>query len=90
MEAHPHIHEFATRGCMTGPEDLRLISLGLSQDLVQVARCLAGLDVTQLKRVLTWLILDHDAFFGELGEPPMSVRELAGWGRLRRWSLSWR
>ncbi|WP_406186189.1 hypothetical protein [Streptomyces sp. NBC_01006] len=48
----------------------------LVQDRVQVATCLAGLDTSQLERVLTWLILDHDALFGALGEPSMSVREL--------------
>ncbi|MFF8447733.1 hypothetical protein ACF06Q_08530 [Streptomyces leeuwenhoekii] len=71
---------------MTEPEDPRLIRAMwqaldltrayLSQDRGQVARCLAGLDITQLERVLAWLILDHDALFDELGEPPMSVREL--------------
>ncbi|CQR61811.1 hypothetical protein [Streptomyces leeuwenhoekii] len=77
---------------MTEPEDPRLIHAMwqaldltrayLSQDRVQVARCLAGLDISQLERVLTWLILDHDALFDELGQPPMLMRELGRMGAL--------
>ncbi|MEU1129544.1 hypothetical protein ABZ383_06705 [Streptomyces sp. NPDC005900] len=77
---------------MTETEDLPLVHAMwraadltrayLSHDRGQVARCLAGLDIPQLERVLTWLILDHDALFGELGEPSMSVRELDGMGAL--------
>ncbi|OSZ59272.1 hypothetical protein OQI_17045 [Streptomyces pharetrae CZA14] len=48
----------------------------LVQDRIQVATCLTGLDTTRLERVLTWLILEHDALFDALGEPSMSVREL--------------
>ncbi|MFE4664537.1 hypothetical protein ACFRI7_11775 [Streptomyces sp. NPDC056716] len=48
----------------------------LIPDRVQVAACLAGLDSSRLERVLTWLVLDHDILFCDLGEPSMSVREL--------------
>jgi hypothetical protein len=48
----------------------------LAQDRDKVAACLTGLDDSQIERVCGWLILDHDQLFKELGEPPMTVREI--------------
>ncbi|WP_405421451.1 hypothetical protein [Streptomyces erythrochromogenes] len=45
----------------------------LAQNQAQVEACLAGLDTSQLERVLTWLVLDHDDFIDRLGEPLMAV-----------------
>ncbi|MEU2730611.1 hypothetical protein ABZ650_23140 [Streptomyces griseoviridis] len=48
----------------------------LAQDRGQVVTVLTDPDTGLLERVLTWLVLEHDALFDELGEPPMPVREL--------------
>ncbi|MFD8609536.1 hypothetical protein [Streptomyces sp. NPDC059631] len=48
----------------------------LDRDRARVAACLAGLAPGQIERVCGWLILDHDALFRELGEPPLTVREI--------------
>ncbi|MER7048336.1 hypothetical protein [Streptomyces jumonjinensis] len=48
----------------------------LAQDRTRIADCLADLDTGQLERVLAWLVLTHDDLFDDLGEPPMTVREI--------------
>ncbi|MFB6791742.1 hypothetical protein ACFCWT_34320 [Streptomyces olivaceus] len=48
----------------------------LAQDRDKVAACLKGLDTSQMEQIFGWLILDHDQWFEELGEPPVTVREL--------------
>ncbi|AXK36578.1 hypothetical protein DVA86_32390 [Streptomyces armeniacus] len=48
----------------------------LAQDSAHVAACLTGLDTDQQEHFLMWLVLEHDALFGDLGEPTMGVRRL--------------
>ncbi|WP_405021344.1 hypothetical protein [Kitasatospora sp. NBC_00070] len=45
----------------------------LTEDRAAVGKCLAGVEADGLDRLLAWLVLDHDWFFTELGEPAVPV-----------------
>ncbi|AZM44426.1 hypothetical protein DMB38_35980 [Streptomyces sp. WAC 06738] len=48
----------------------------LARDTAHIGACLTGLDTGQMKDLLAWLVLDHDALFEDLGEPSMTVGNL--------------
>nr|BFD90938.1 hypothetical protein KitaXyl93_22980 [Kitasatospora sp. Xyl93] len=48
----------------------------VTRDRAQVAACLEGLDTGRLEFVLALLVLSYDDLLGDLGEPPMNVRDL--------------